>query len=141
VRNDEVLYRQLVQPIHFQNDGSIDPTAFDDVMNKGLSTDRVKYRDLAESQNEGVARAERHNAEFPMKARRELVAFAQFIAGEIREVTAMNSNDRALAVYDTALPDNLAHADICFVAEKTKQNKRSIRSKLYDVAKRHDLRP
>jgi len=139
VGNDEVLCRQLVQPIHFQDDGSIDPAAFDDVMNKGLSTDRLKYRDLAESQIEGIARAERHNTEFPMKPRRELVAFAQFNAGDIRDVTPMNSNHRALAVYDTALPDNPAHADICFIAEKTKENKRSIRSKLCDVAKRQGL--
>jgi hypothetical protein len=139
VGNDEILCRQLVQPIHFQDDGSIDPSAFDDVMNKGLSTDRLKYRDLEESQSEGVARAERHNADFPMKPRRKLVAFAQFYVGEIRDVTAMNSDDRALAVYDTALPSNPSHADICVVAEKTKGNRRSIRSKLHDLAKRHEL--
>mgnify|MGYP001807028328 CR=1 FL=1 len=74
-----------------------------------------------------------------MKPRRELVAVAQFNVAEIRSVTAMNSKDRALAVYDTALPANPAHADVCVVAEKTKENKRSIRSKLYDAAKKHDV--
>ena len=139
VENSEVLCRQLVQPIHFQDDGTIDPTAFEDVMNKGLSTDRLKYRDLAESRSEGVERAERHNVDFPLKPRRELVALAKFNVAEIRGITAMNTSDRALAVYDTALPANPAHADVCVVAEKTKENKRSIRSKLYDVAKRHDF--
>jgi len=139
VANGEVLCRQLVQPIHFQEDGSINPTAFDDVMNKGLSTDRLKYRDIAESRSEGVERAERHNAEFPLKPQRELVALAKFNVSEVRSITAMNTNDRAVAVYDTALPANPAHADVCVVVEKTKENKRSIRSKLYDVAKRHDF--
>jgi hypothetical protein len=141
VANGEVLCRQLVQPIHFQEDGSINPTAFDDVMNKGLSTDRLKHRDIAESWSEGVERAERHNADFPLKPRRELVALAKFHVAEVRSITSMNTNDRAVAVYDTALQANPAHADVCVVVEKTKENKRSIRSKLYDVAKRYDFNP
>ena len=134
VRNDELLCRQLIQPIHFQDDGSVTPTAFDDAMNKGLSTDRLNLRDPDESRREGIARANQHNVDYPLKPRREFIALVQFSVADIRSISAPNSSDRALAVYDTGLPSNPAHADVCFVIEKTPENKRRIRSKLYDAA-------
>ncbi len=136
VANDEVIFRQMLQPIHIQDDGDISPAAFSDVMDKGLSTDRRKFRDVGVSVNEGISRAEAHNAEHPDKPKREFFGLAPFDVSYIRSVTAMNSSERALAVYDSAEEFNAAHADVCMVVEKTTSNKRSVRSKLYDAAKR-----
>lgn len=138
VQNDEELIRQIISPIHLEaNSSTIKPTAFDDVFNKGMSVNRQQYVESAGRIVETAQlKIQSYNDTNIDKPQRGLYALASFISSEIREVKDYEDNF-ALGVYDTALESDISHADICHITQDNKQNQRSIRSKLVDLANKH----
>jgi hypothetical protein len=132
VKNDEVLCRQVMQPLHVDLESkTLRPTAFEDAANKGLSIERIQFRSVEEIMASGVERiAARANA--ASGARNEsLFALAKLNASRVRAIVA-GDGKRAFGIYDTALPENRAHGDVCQLLGG-KQIGRSIRSQLIDV--------
>lgn len=133
VRNDEVLYRQILHPIHVDLvSKTLKPTAFNDVSDKGMSVERLTYKSLEAIRQSGRDRAaaQRNN---PKNADRQLFAVAELHSVEIRSIV-VDGGKRGLAVYDTAQYDNAAHADVCQIV-KGRQSGRSVRSQLIDAVK------
>lgn len=135
VEDSEAICRQLLNPIHVDNDGIFTPTAFDDFMNKGLSTNRLQHKSLEAAQEDGRKRAEDFNKAFSDKPQRQLFGMAEFLTSHLRQVLDMNGA-RALGVYDTAKSDDTSHADVCMLVKLDEQSKRSVRYKLFEIAKR-----
>ena len=133
VNDEETLCRQIFSPIHVDADTQqLKPTAFDDASNKGLSTDRLAFCDLEAVKTTGVRRAEESNQGLSADKQRALHSVALINTRDIRLITY--DIKRAFGVYDTGLPHNQFHADVCQLAIG-KQAGRSVRSKLIDLAK------
>ena len=132
VTSDEALCRLTFNPVHIDIDTkSLKPTAFDDASNKGLSVDRQTYRTIEESLAVGRLRAEAHNQSRQGSSSRYLWGYISIVSNLIR--TIEYEGEKALGIYDTAMLDNPAHADICILIGG-KQAFRSIRSRLVDFA-------
>jgi len=130
VGDDEQLMRQLAHPIFVdQETHEIKAAAFSDVFNHGMSVERVQYWSEDEARARGLARVEAFNQSQTDPAKhRTFVAFASLNAGEVRTLRSDQDGERCLAVYDTALEDVPAHADVCMIAAKTELNKRRVRT-------------
>ena len=110
------------------------PTAFEDASDKGLSVNRMSYVGLEAVRVMAEARAQYWNAQFPSKVQRTLVGYSDFSAKEVRSIlTAVPAPHRALAIYDTAKPDYLSHADVCQIVSSG-QGGRSARSQMRELA-------
>ncbi|MFM0315941.1 hypothetical protein PQR36_13715 [Paraburkholderia nemoris] len=137
VENSEDLLRQIFNPLHVELDtGDLKPSAFEDAANKGMSVDRLQYREQEESFEAGYARAEVANANAkPGAPQRTLHGLAKLRAESVRALVSADDS-QCFGVYDTALADNKAHADICQILHiQDKKAARSARSKLVDLAK------
>ncbi|WP_020166981.1 MULTISPECIES: hypothetical protein [Methylotenera] len=135
VQDEEPLIRQIISPIHLDTDSkTLKPTAFDDVFNKGLSVNR-SHLITSEAQVIDAAslKTKVFNITNPEKPQRKLHALTKFVAINIRTLTDYENNF-GLGIYDTALERDSSHADICHISVDNKQNQRSIRSKLLDLA-------
>ncbi|ARU23078.1 LysR family transcriptional regulator [Ralstonia solanacearum] len=130
VQDDEIIYRQLHLPTHIDKEtGELKPTAFDDICNKGLSSDRLGYTTKEDIIARGVARAEEFNKTCTVPEKiRSLLAVARLSAADIR--SHKDGNTQLLGVYDTALKDNTAHCDVCLLVGDEK-SKRSARAHLF----------
>lgn len=128
VGQDEILYRQIVQPLHVDLETkTLRPFAFNDVANKGLSVDRAKHWSVAEIVKSGRDCVAAH----PAGDGRSLYALAELRSLDLRLIVD-RSGQRSFAIYDTATCDNFAHADVCQIVDG-KQSGRSARSKLLDA--------
>lgn len=131
VANDETLYRQLHHPVYVDKaSGELKPTAFDDVLDKGLSVERPKHCSLEDIVQHGRDRAEHYNATCsdPEKVR-SLISLLRLSAEQVRELQI--DGEKAIGVFDTALPELPAHADVCMLVAKNRLNNREVRSHLF----------
>jgi len=135
VLDEENLIRYWLNPVHYDSQtGTLKVTAFDDASNKGLSVNRGAHVTLEELKGIAQARVDEwiaHNAE---KAPRQLIGYSVFAAAEARAVHVPIPPDsrRALAVYDTAKPDDASHADVCQIASNA-QGGRSARLQMRNL--------
>ena len=105
VQDKENLVRYWLNPVHFDpQTGAWKPTAFDDASNKGLSVNRLDHVTLSEVKTIAQGRVDNWIEANANKARRELIGYSVFSAGETRaiEVAGNNQSRRGLGVYDTA---------------------------------------
>lgn len=130
VADEEQLMRQLSHPFFVDRDTQeIKAAAFNDVFNHGMSVERSQYWSEQDARERGLARAHAYNqTQSDPTKHRTFVAFAVLIAGEVRSLKSEPDDQRCLAVYDTALEDVPAHADVCMIAAKTELNKRRVRT-------------
>ena len=136
VLDDERLIRYWLNPTHYDpSTGLLAPTALNDMAGFGLSVNREKYMALEGVLQQAQDRVENFNSNFPDKPVRSLVGFSTFSTHEIRAVMTANPQTvrRATAVYDTAMRDDISHADICQIASDA-QGARSARSQLRELA-------
>lgn len=134
VLNTEVVCRQLHSPVYIdQSTGTLKPTAFDDISNKGLSSDRISHASKEGIIAAGNARAEAYNSVVtdPSK-RRSLIALGHLNCEAIRSHTI--GGQQAIGVFDTALEDNRSHADVCALFVD-RMSARSSRTHLFDIAR------
>lgn len=137
VRDEELLARLIFSPIHVDaGTGTLTPAAFNDAHDKGLSVERLTYRLLTDVFALGRARAlARREGDAPSRV---LHAVGLFKCAALRAV--LHDGVRAVAVYDTALSDNTAHADICALV-RAKKAWRSVRSRLIELVEIVDNPP
>ncbi|NYH13411.1 hypothetical protein [Paraburkholderia bryophila] len=133
VENDEMIVRQVTHPNFVDESQKIKPIWFDDVVNKGFSTDRLSLTSVEEVVERAKNRADERNAK-PENAAKEAVtvhSLGKLAVSSIRGVLCDGS--RAFGVYDTAQCDNEAHADVCQLVKNTTKEARSIRYELYKL--------
>lgn len=136
VEDQELLIRSIYSPHQYERDtGELKPTAFDDVVDKGLSVDRKSHTSSAQIRQQieaklqaAKSRGAEHKFEgvavLPCRAAREMV----------------HGTERVFGVYDTATTVNRAHADVCQVRHGTKLEQRKARLALVNAC-RHGLVP
>ncbi|NMQ29723.1 hypothetical protein E4Q23_19285 [Candidatus Accumulibacter phosphatis] len=142
----EPLFRAVDQPVHFQN-GEIVPTAFDDSKIRGMSVNRrlhISVDDALQLATSRVAMVNQRKAQEvpasgsqPTAHKRRVVAYTIFKTSDIRALVHGHEPDsgrRAFGVYDTATEGDNSHGDVFFLLPG-KQAWRSVRSRLYDLAK------
>ena len=114
VADDEVLIRTIYSPVHYNRvTGEVNPAAFSDVIDKGLSVDRKQHisRQALEEKNQ-------QKADRDLKDGKNKDGFWALVVADCRHIRSLllGSDRRSFCVYDTALPENSAHADICQAA-------------------------
>ena len=125
----EELARNIFSPIHVdEKTGELTPFAFDDVLNKGLSVIRLSYLNPADVVLNGKQKLTYDHS--IGKTERQYLGYITARASYIRMYIDENSNKRALAIYDTAMEDLVAHADICRIIRLSKTQKTQIRNYL-----------
>jgi hypothetical protein len=134
VADTEIICRQLHSPIYIDaSTGKLKPTAFDDISNKGFSTDRLAHSSAEAIVESGRSRASHYNATCADESkRRSLIALAHLECSAIRNHRV--AGGQALGIYDTAMSENIAHADLCAMFVD-KQSLRSSRAFLFDLAR------
>lgn len=140
VANDEQLCRQVLDPTHFDSvSGTIKPTFFDDASDKGASCHRLGFASPDSVRAMTVARAEAMNVNPPATGPRTAIGYTTFGAEEVRSIrtaplTPAQEGRRGAAVYDTALPEDVSHADVCQLVAGRQEGK-SVRAQLWKLAK------
>lgn len=126
VADEEIICRQVPDPTFVDaGTGEIKPALFDDINNKGMSVDRLAHSPLEQI-------AERARARFKPQGR-SLHSVVHLSTNAVRRLLSINGIE-ALGVYDTALADNISHADVCFILDN-KQAFRSARESLFQLSK------
>lgn len=126
VADDETICRQVPDPTFIDaGTGDIKPALFDDINNKGMSVDRLAHSPLEQI-------AERARARFKPQGR-SLHSVVHLSTNAVRRLLSIEGTE-ALGVYDTALEDNISHADVCFILEDKKAF-RSARESLFQLSK------
>lgn len=138
VSNTEHLYRQILSPIHYDEETkTLTSAAFDDASSIGLSVNRRSYTTEEHISQMANDRVNLFNKSNPDKTQRSFFGIVRFVCNDIRQITVKMEQDlspfRGFCVYDTALEHDKSHSDICQVV-KSKAHGRSARSKLRDLA-------
>jgi hypothetical protein len=136
VINEEILCRQVIDPVHFdQVTGTIKPTFFDDASNKGASCHRLKHISIEVIKEITLKRVAEANINPPSTGPRVAIGIATLNASEVRGImTAGISIRRGAGIYDTAKDDDASHADICQLVSGRIEGI-SIRAQLFKMAK------
>jgi hypothetical protein len=131
VEYDEHLARLIYSPQHIDPEtGKLTEYAFDDALNKGLSTVRRHYADAERIRALANAKVKADRARGHHDRKFEGVVEASVL----RLRSAKTENDeRSLCVYDTAEEDNLAHADVIVAIKGNKVYKKLVRKKLWQI--------
>ncbi len=138
VSNTEFLFRQIISPIHFDEDtGQITSAAFDDASSIGLSVNRELYTNKENVSQMAKDRVDSFNQTNLHKPQRNFAGIVKFVCNDIRQITIHTNQSesplRGFCVFDTALEHDKSHSDICQIV-KSKGDGRSARSKLRDLA-------
>lgn len=117
VGNDEVLYRRLDNPIHWNSKkNTLNPTAIKEFSSRGMSVNRLsltnRFELLAMAYQE-VHKKNALQAAKPNPVVRYLLGFAHLSCDEVRTMSYSDDpTDRLFAIFDTALEDTISHADV-----------------------------
>lgn len=106
VDTSEVLARFVFSPIQIDRKGKVKPNSFSHVHSKGCSI----QRDSAVNDTEILALVENILSEKDDRAWKGVVLGK---CSDIRIITVEDTDYRAVCVYDTAEPENPAHAELC----------------------------
>lgn len=127
VKHSERISRQIFSPIHLDENGEVKPAAFDDASSQGLSVDRDSYSPLEEIHQRGELKARLDNEDEARIGKPARIYQGACVAdvSDVRKLKARDVSDelsdeyaaqQLYAVYDTALADNIAHAEVCLVS-------------------------
>ncbi|MCY4289721.1 MAG: hypothetical protein OXC63_14165 [Aestuariivita sp.] len=121
--DDETLLSVVTSDYYISADGQIEPTFFDKRISDGMSVDRKRYTSLPVYD----LRASRLVEANEKKTNCGSVEIAVSIIRKIK-----HRGVRAIAVYDTAFSDNIAHAEIACteVPPKGTEDRKRLRAKL-----------
>jgi hypothetical protein len=138
VLTDERLYRQFLNPTHFDTANNIlKVTAFSDTSDKGGSVNRTVHISYENAIKAAQDRAEKITEGKQDGSKVELWNLVELNCRDIRAIMTPSQPGtpprRGFAVYDTALQNDDSHADICQIVSGTATG-RSVRSKLLDLA-------
>jgi len=129
---EEHLHRFVFSPLHL-HDGEVLPALFSDAKDKGLSCERADTAAIdPQSHERGRQQAVAYNLVKPEdKPERTYLGAVTATCVALRSL--MMDNKRLLAVYDTALEDNVVHADVFEVAGRSNAEKKQARKDLADA--------
>lgn len=127
----ELVCRDLFSPTYYDAEKEeVKPTFFDDVSNKGGSCDRLAHTTLSEIRKRSTDRHAVFNLANPaVDKQRSSIGLVQLLVSDIR--LHRTDDCQTMCVYDTALEENRAHADIALV-HASKAAFRSARSYLFE---------
>lgn len=136
VANDEVVYHQVLDPTNLtESRDGLSPKSFDTATGIGMSVNRTSFASLDELIALGRARADRFNKDNPENPQqRSLWGFVPIQVSLVRNMISKVTNTRGMFVFDTALPNDVSHADIAQITPDQK-GIRAIRLELYDLVK------
>ena len=126
VMDDELVVRTIFHSDHIDAEGRLTPSSFRASMgNRGLSVDRLTYI----STTDLLAKTS------VSKNVQRFHCFATTRCGQIREPRDKESSRRLFAVYDTAMSENRAHAEICMNVyfEKGTPKRRDLNMKVVEI--------
>lgn len=132
VAGGEFLHRFVFSPLHM-HDGEVLPALFSDAKDKGLSCERGDALQIAPQTHErGRQQAQRFNETKPED--RPERAYVGSVTASCSLIRALLMNEqRLLAIYDTALEENVAHADVFEIAGRTNAEKKQARKDIADA--------
>jgi len=134
VEDNEELRRRIIYPTHIDTADAPSPVCFSDLWSHGLSADRVEYRTVGQSRADAIGAIDDWNFDNADKPKRSLRGFAIVSVSDLRRLKV---NDiRALAIFDTAMPTNSSHADVCAVGRMDKLAKRDLRTSVWHFLKK-----
>jgi hypothetical protein len=137
VNDAEVLVRQIMSPLHFDEEArEFKAAAFSDVKDKGCSVNRLAHTTEEALKAVLAQRVERTNANPDRAEDRYPWGLLHLSCAALRSITTAGPDGiqkRGLVVYDTALPEDRSHADVCQTMSEGGQA-RSIRKSLLDLA-------
>jgi hypothetical protein len=137
VQHNELLARLIFSPIHIDEvDGSVKEAAFSDVQDKGLSVNRLTSSNAEEIDKIGEEKAKQDKLS-ESKRDREYLGVVMASAGEIRAIKNPGSDGRAFCIYDTALKNNISHADVCQLLVGNKAKRKEARRTLHKTFSRY----
>jgi len=116
VGDDENIARQVFSPIHFDAElNKLKPLALDDVFNKGLSTNRLKYIDEKPLNEAGESKALRDRSLQEEREKTPDRKYLGFVVAKVSDIRSLfeDQKSRVFAVYDTGLEAQIDHADVC----------------------------
>jgi len=118
VKNTEIIARKIFSPIQIDvESGEIKTAAFDDVSNKGLSVNRLSQITENGIHEAGEIKANRDRESIPD---RQYCGFIKASVNKIRK--DLEGENRVFAVYDTALENDISHADVCMIQQGVMNN-------------------
>ena len=124
VQNDETLARLLFSPLFVDADtGAPTTAALKDAESRGLSVDRLSIFNADHVHERGYAKEKADGARKTGMNKLKYEGFIHVRCGSIRALRDVREQ-RQFYVFDTAAPENLAHADVChgrFANEKEKR--------------------
>lgn len=132
VGDGEHLHRFVFSPLHL-HDGEVLPALFSDAKDKGLSCERADTPAIdPQSHERGRQQAEAYNQAKPDdKPERTYLGVVTATCMVLRSL--MMDDKRLLAVYDTALEDNVVHVDVFEVAGRSNAERKQARKDLADA--------
>ncbi len=112
VDDDETVARQIHSPHSYDKETEkLTTLAFDDMFNKGLSTNRLSLVcSIGELHNIGEKKAEKARETNP---KREYIGLSISEVKKIRD--CHEGNERWFTVHDTSLHNDISHADVCCI--------------------------
>lgn len=133
VQNDELLYRQMVDPVHWNSlKHEFTPGAFSDFDSIGMSVNRIKFSTFEDLTYQALERVAKHKQKFPDRPPRTFLGFSVLRCLEIREQTLQADNGefiRLFGVFDTASLEDKSHADIIRLSGKESDKLHKARAK------------
>jgi hypothetical protein len=141
VDDREIVYHQILDPTNLNEtrDG-LNPKSFDTATGIGMSVNRTAYASMEEMKSLGKARADNFNLDHPDNPQpRSLWGFVPIKVSLVRSLISKVTDTRGLFVFDTALANDISHADIAQLTPDLKGT-RAIRLELYDLVKGYAFR-
>lgn len=116
VEDGEELLQQIVDPVHFTEEGGITAKAFDAITSHGLSVHRLSHSSLDVINQIAIERAQKYNRDNPTKPQRRFCGFIEFNSAELRKIFCEVQNRRVFHIFDSATKEDISHAEVCQTA-------------------------
>ena len=124
VKDDEMLSLFIFFPIQFTRKGVVKPSVFDHIHSQGRSIQRDTVANLLELKNFVQAFLSGGDD-------RRWIGVITTECLNVRNITIDPEVARAICVFDTAEPDNPAHAELCRARVMDEADKVELRSELW----------
>lgn len=135
---EEALARLIYSPLHVDPiTGEVTEAAFSDVKDKGLSVQRLTH--VSEAHVRAIGEKKLADDHALGKTDRVLLGIVTGSVAAIRQQT-YETGERTFCVYDSALQDTPAHADVCQTPATPSEMKRA-RKRLRDLFERQPRMP
>lgn len=131
VTDEENIAFLLINPLHYDN-GKVVPVAFQELTNRDLSVIRVSHAQPEDIHSTRDKLVQIGLNKIPPKMR----AIDEACVASVNEIRSIQADGaRIIGVYDTAIPDNNAHASLfaCSNFSKEKKNRMALRNKVWSV--------